>query len=96
MPSPDILTMADLAERWQITPAELQRRMARLSLPAVNVGTDRKPEYRFRLAALEDWEARNEATIGQPAPAEGQPIPAARPQAVAVDYFRGRKARPAT
>lgn len=93
MPSPVILTATDLAERWQITPAELARRLPRLGLPGVNVGSDRRPDWRFRLAAIEDWESQNEATIGQPSPTDAHPIPAGRPPTVATDFFRGDRRR---
>lgn len=88
MSSPSILTPADLAERWQITPAELARRLPRLGLPATNIGTRRKPEYRFRLTAVEEWEAINECAVGQ-SEADGHPINAGRPIALeGVDYFK--------
>lgn len=55
------LTPEQLAERWGLTLKELQRRLPRLGLPAINLGSDRRPDWRFRLTTVETWEAQNES-----------------------------------
>jgi hypothetical protein len=73
-----VLTIEMLAGRWSVPVENLRRRMGKLNLPAVNVGTDKAPDYRFRLSAIEAWEAANETTLGQPA-AVGKPVAAGAP-----------------
>lgn len=70
-PTAPVLSLDDLAARWKITAGELKRRAERLGLPAINVGTDRAPDYRFPLAMVERWEQLNCVTLGRP-PDPGQ------------------------
>lgn len=77
-PMKTVLTADDLAARWAMTTDTLRRRMKRLNLPAVNVGTAKEPDYRFRLGAIERWEQENEGTLGCEAK-EGAEVSAGAP-----------------
>ena len=69
-PAPKPLTIADLACRWAITEEAARRRVKRIALPAFNVGCPSEPDWRYRLATVEKWEADNERI-----PDEAQPVP---------------------
>ncbi len=75
------LSIPQLAERWGISEKELRRRLPTIGLPGLNVGTPRIPEWRFRLATVEAWEAEHEAAFekrpSHKAPAE--PVKAGAP-----------------
>lgn len=91
--TPVVLTLEKLAERWSMPASTLRRRIARLHLPAVNVGTDKEPDIRFRLSAIEAWEAANESTLGvEEAP--GVPVLTGVPPGLeGYDPFKGGKAK---
>lgn len=97
--STTLLDLDQLAERWRLSPSVLRHRLRSMNLPAVNVGTKRTPSYRFRLAAIERWEAANEQTLTAAEPAE--PVPTGAPEGLEdYDPFapqapkgRARKAR---
>jgi hypothetical protein len=71
------LTAVELAQRWGLTERELKRRISRLGLPAINVGTERDPDLVFRLETIERWEAANDKI-----PGVALPSPEIRPPAV--------------
>ena len=52
-----LLTAEDLAVRWSVTVKQVYRLAREGDLPAIKVGR----YYRFRLSAIEEWEARQEA-----------------------------------
>ena len=52
-----LLTAEDLAERWQVTRAQVYRLAREGRVPTVPIGR----YYRFRLAAIEAWEHEQEA-----------------------------------
>ena len=90
-----ILTEAQLAERWSMSLDTFRRRLPRLRLSGLNFGSVRKPDWRFRLAGIEEWERANEATIGaaENVPeSQGEPILTGRPPCVpeGFDAFKGR------
>ncbi len=94
--SKPILTTDDLTARWATTAGTLRRRMKRLNLPAVNVGTAKEPDYRFRLSAIERWEQENEGTTGNES-REAAPVPSGAPPGLErYDAFgpKGRKKGP--
>lgn len=53
-----LLTADELAERWQVSKAQVYRLARDGRIPTVAIGR----YYRFRLASVEAWEADNEAT----------------------------------
>jgi hypothetical protein len=75
------LTLAQLAARWGIKdPHVALRRVRRWGIPGINVGTKDKPEYVFRLAHVEAWEAANEGPLDAPATApKPEPPPPGAP-----------------
>ena len=88
-----VLTLEQLADRWSLPLDTLRRRLTRLSLPAVNIGTTKSPDYRFRLSAIEAWEQMNEETLGLPE-AAGTAVPSGAPPGLeGYDPFKGRKKR---
>lgn len=52
-----LLTADDLAERWSVSKAHVYRLSRERGLPTVRLGR----YYRYRLAAIEAWEAAQEA-----------------------------------
>jgi len=54
-----LLTAEDLAERWQVTKHQVYRLARDGHLPTVTIGR----YYRFRLAAIEEWERARETEI---------------------------------
>jgi excisionase family DNA binding protein len=52
-----LLTADQLAERWQISAAQVYRLARGRAIPCVQLGR----YYRFRLAAIEAWEIAQEA-----------------------------------
>ena len=52
-----LLTADELAERWQVSKAQVYRLARDSRIPAVAIGR----YYRFRVAAIEAWEASQEA-----------------------------------
>lgn len=52
-----LMTIDDLAARWQVDPKRAWKRAKAGGLRALNMGTEKYPEWRFRLAAVETWEA---------------------------------------
>lgn len=64
------LTIADLAERWSITQDEVRHRVKHFGLAGFNVGTKKAPDWRFRLATVEAWEAQREQELSPEQPAE--------------------------
>lgn len=55
-----LLTIEDLATRWQTTIDRVRGRITQINFPAINIGTPKLPELRFRLAAVEEYEQRIE------------------------------------
>lgn len=55
-----LLTADDLAERWQVSKAQVYRLARGGHLPMVAIGR----YYRFRLAAIEAWELEQEERVG--------------------------------
>jgi excisionase family DNA binding protein len=53
-----LLTADELAERWQVSKAHVYRLARDGRVPTVAIGR----YYRFRLASIEAWEAKNEAS----------------------------------
>ena len=60
-----LLTVDDLAERWQVPKSHVYRLTREGVIPAVRLGR----YYRYRLDAIERWEARSERTTGSSAEA---------------------------
>lgn len=59
--SPGLLTIDHLAERWGISVDKVCRRLRSDASPkAVNMGTTKYPELRFRIEAIIDWESQME------------------------------------
>jgi excisionase family DNA binding protein len=59
------LTVDDLAERWQVPKSHVYRLTREGVIPAVRLGR----YYRYRLDAIERWEASSERTTGSSAEA---------------------------
>ena len=77
MPNPaddPLLTLADVAARWQIPENIAGRRARKLRLPAVNIGSKRCPDLRIRLSALIQWERLNEENLGEGPAATAPPL----------------------
>jgi excisionase family DNA binding protein len=55
-----LLTAEQVAERWQVPRSQVYRLAREGKLPAVAIGR----YYRFRVAALTEWEQRGGATGG--------------------------------
>jgi excisionase family DNA binding protein len=55
-----LLTADDLAERWQVSKAQVYRLARDGRLPTLSIGR----YYRFRVASIEAWELENEARVG--------------------------------
>jgi hypothetical protein len=94
--SKQIFTQSDLAERWGLPLDHLRRRVRNLGLPAVNVGSVKSPDWRFRLSAIEEWEARNETSMatGSPSDQPSEPIQPGRPPDLAgYDPFAPTRVR---
>jgi len=90
----EVLGLKALAERWSVPPEALRRRIAKLGLPAVNVGTPKEPDWRFRRVAIEKWEAANEThlTTGREEPAVS--VPPGMPAGLeGYDPYRAAKPR---
>jgi excisionase family DNA binding protein len=51
-----LLTAEQLADRWQVSKAQVYRLARDSRIPAVGIGR----YYRFRVAAIEAWEASQE------------------------------------
>lgn len=51
-----LLTADELADRWQVSKAQVYRLARESRIPAVAIGR----YYRFRVAAIEAWEASQE------------------------------------
>jgi excisionase family DNA binding protein len=51
-----LLTAKELADRWQVSKAQVYRLAREGRIPAVPIGR----YYRFRIAAIEAWEASQE------------------------------------
>jgi hypothetical protein len=70
-----MLTRQDLAKRWATTPRTIDRRRKDGLLPWVDLaaGTGRKPQVRFMLADVEEFESRYRLrlTTGQNETIEG-------------------------
>lgn len=91
-----VLTVEALADRWGLPVDTLKRRLKLLELPAVNVGTAKAPDWRFRAQAIEAWEAANETRLGVPAagrtPEEPVPVPVGAPPGLeGYDPFKPRR-----
>lgn len=52
-----LLTAEELADRWQVSKAQVYRLARDSRIPAVAIGR----YYRFRVTAIEAWEASQEA-----------------------------------
>lgn len=52
MSSPDVMTVEQLAERWQVPKSFIWRRTRAGNIPCVRVGR----YYRYRLDVIEDFE----------------------------------------
>jgi hypothetical protein len=88
------LTLDSLAERWSIPIEALRRRVFKLNLPAVNVGSVKRPDYRFRLPAIERWEQENEWTLGREESVAVSVMTGAPPGLEGYDPFKsGRQAK---
>lgn len=77
-----LLTIDDLAARWGVGDEVIRRHIRDDGLPFVPLGRSagRKPQYRFRLAAVERWEADRERVRERPeAPAAPAPAGSAPP-----------------
>jgi hypothetical protein len=67
-----LLTVQDLAIRWQLTIERTWRRVREATgIKAINLGTPKYPELRFRLPSIEAWEARVEQRAGALLKCEG-------------------------
>lgn len=88
-PAP-LLTIDDLAARWQVTRERAFRRVRHSGLKSINLGTTKYPELRFRLETVLSWEARAEHVAELPAPQDEAPPPAKGPTVKIV----GRKLAP--
>lgn len=67
-----LLTIDDLAARWQVTRERAFRRIkGEPGLKAINLGTPKFPELRFRLETVQAWEARVETASALAPPDEG-------------------------
>ena len=89
-----VLTVEALAERWGLEVDTLRRRLKLLQLPAVNVGTAKSPDWRFRLSAIEAWEAANETRLGATDDDQAvvEPVPAGAPPGLeGYDPFKPRR-----
>lgn len=72
-----LLTIDDLAARWQVTRERAFRRIkGEGGLKAINLGTPKFPELRFRLETVQSWEARAESTSALAPQDEGSAPPA--------------------
>jgi Helix-turn-helix domain len=62
----------DLVERWGVTRETVLFHIRENELPYIDIGTGkgRRPDYRFRPAAVEAWEASRER-----APIDASPVP---------------------
>jgi excisionase family DNA binding protein len=60
-----LLTAGELAERWQVPKSHVYRLTRDGVIPAVRLGR----YYRYRLDAIERWEARSEDLAGMSAQA---------------------------
>jgi excisionase family DNA binding protein len=56
-PAGRLLTADELAERWQVAKAHVYRLAREGEIPTVRIGR----YFRFRVAAIEAWEAAQEA-----------------------------------
>lgn len=63
--SDQLLTADELAERWQVPKSHVYRLTREGRIPAVRLGR----YYRYRLDAIQRWEARSEHIAGFPAEA---------------------------
>ena len=61
---PALLKINDLVDRWGVSRETVLNHIREQNLPFIDVGTGagRRPDYRFRLAAVEAWEASRERT----------------------------------
>jgi hypothetical protein len=61
-----MLTRNDLAERWKTTPRTIDRRRVLGLLPWVDLarGTGKRPQVRFRLEDVEDYERQGRLCPG--------------------------------
>ena len=99
-PTPTLLlTIEGLAARWGVSEDTIREHIKHDGLPFIPLGRGgKRPVYRFRLAAIEAWEARREKHIE----GEEQAAPAVPPPAVAAVWDgkdrlggmgKGKKAR---
>jgi hypothetical protein len=60
-----VLTRQDLAKRWQTTPRTIDRRRAMGLLPWIDLakGRGKRPQIRFRLEDVENFERQARACI---------------------------------
>ena len=70
-----LLTIEDLAERWQVPRAEAQRICRERSVPYVPLATPKHEpmriywrNIRFRIDSIERWEAENQERYAAPNP----------------------------
>jgi excisionase family DNA binding protein len=57
---PSLLTADELAERWQVSKAQVYRLARAGRVPTLPIGR----YYRFRLASIEAWEMEHEGRVG--------------------------------
>ena len=76
MSDPTILTLDDLAARWQCERHRVLKRLRDCPMPAINLGTAKYPEWRFRLETVELWESQFEAVPDSSLGGEPDPDPA--------------------
>jgi hypothetical protein len=75
-----LLTLEQLRERWGVSEDVIRDHIKNDSLPFVPIGGGKKrPIYRFRIAAVEAWEAARERAIAP----EKADLPALPPPSVA-------------
>jgi hypothetical protein len=76
--SPPPLKIEDLMERWGVSKETILEHVKKNRLPYWDAGTGkgRRPEYRFRLADVEAWEASRVRTRDASEPSAPAPIPA--------------------
>jgi hypothetical protein len=71
------LKLQDLMARWGVSEEVIKEHIRRNGLPFwdAGCGKGRKPEYRFRLADVEAWEAARVRTRADRSPAPNVPAP---------------------
>lgn len=63
-----LLTIDDLRERWGVSEDTIREHIRHDGLPFIPFGRGgKRPVYRFRLVAIEAWEAERERRIRTPA-----------------------------